>query len=171
MNTSDLYHEKQKLQHCLIHTLNNILQKKEFNVEKVNEICYSYDSSRWFNAHKSWIGLGNYDANILMGALQLHDMKVIWFDKRTPVSNIQFLAVNAIVFNIPCRTYIPFMNGRHWFAVLQKDGKFYNLDSKLDAPEIVENVSEYTENYLKSQNVEIMFVIAADTPEEEVVKK
>lgn len=93
---------------------------------------------------RSWIGTGNYDANILMAALQKHDLKVnnndapifrifeksiiidffqvMWFDKRVSVEKINMENVKAVVFNIPSRTLLTLYRGRHWFAVIQKNG-------------------------------------------------
>lgn len=34
------------------------------------------------NPHCSIIGLGNYDVNVIISALQLKDMDTVWFDKR-----------------------------------------------------------------------------------------
>lgn len=130
MTPSPIYHEKQRLQFCLIHTVNNILQKNEFTAAKMDEICYEFNESKWFNPHKSWIGTGNYDANILMAALQKHDLKVMWFDKRTPVEKVHLENVKALVFNIPSRTLLTLYRGRHWFAVMEKHGKLVGESSK-----------------------------------------
>lgn len=36
----------------------------------------------WINPHKSLLGLGNYDINVIMAALQLRGREAVWFDKR-----------------------------------------------------------------------------------------
>lgn len=38
--------------------------------------------SRFFNPHRNVLGLGNYDVNILMKAVQTKGFDVTWFDKR-----------------------------------------------------------------------------------------
>lgn len=38
-----LYHEKQEKQLCLLHTLNNLFQRKEFTKSDLDEICTKYD--------------------------------------------------------------------------------------------------------------------------------
>ncbi|KAI6240939.1 Ubiquitinyl hydrolase 1 [Aphelenchoides fujianensis] len=55
------YHERQRRQLCLLHTLNNLFQREEFRKEELDQICEVFDSSSWFNAHRSMLGLGNYD--------------------------------------------------------------------------------------------------------------
>ncbi|XGW32548.1 hypothetical protein V3C99_017251 [Haemonchus contortus] len=73
---SKMYHERQSRQMCLVHALNALFQKPHFTSESLDEICYSLNESRWFNPHRSMLGLGNYDANVLMSALAMYDYQV-----------------------------------------------------------------------------------------------
>lgn len=34
------------------------------------------------NPHRSMLGIGNYDVNVIMAALQTKDLEAIWFDQR-----------------------------------------------------------------------------------------
>jgi josephin len=34
------------------------------------------------NPHKSLLGLGNYDVNVIMASLQIKGFQAVWFDKR-----------------------------------------------------------------------------------------
>lgn len=43
---------------------------------------YSLSPDNLVNPHKSMLGLGNYDVNVLMAALQLRGYEAMWFDKR-----------------------------------------------------------------------------------------
>ncbi|CAB3400371.1 unnamed protein product [Caenorhabditis bovis] len=165
-----VYHEKQRWQFCLIHTVNNILQRKEFTPETMDEICYALNESKWFNPHKSWIGLGNYDANILMAALQQHNFKVVWFDKRNKPSTINFDLLRAVVVNIPSRLFIPFVRNRHWYPLVNFNNKFFNLDSKISSPEKIENVEEYMDNVLRSSDAEVLLVVPMNVAEAELFK-
>lgn len=36
----------------------------------------------FINPHRSLLGLGNYDVNVLMAAVQTKSCETIWFDKR-----------------------------------------------------------------------------------------
>ncbi|XGW32509.1 hypothetical protein V3C99_017225 [Haemonchus contortus] len=69
---------------------------------------------------RSMLGLGNYDANVLMSALAMYDYQVIWFDSRLPVERICFENIDALIVNIPSKNYIPFWKGRHWYTVLRR---------------------------------------------------
>ena len=78
-----IYHEKQRKQFCAIHSMNNLFQDATIcTKEKLDEVCYNLNPSRWNNPHKSVMGMGNYDINVITAFLQTHNYDVIWFDKR-----------------------------------------------------------------------------------------
>ena len=81
---SELYHEQQSCQLCALHVLNNLLQRREFSKADLDAICARLAPDAWINPHKSMLGLGNYDANVIMAALQDErvNMELRWFDKR-----------------------------------------------------------------------------------------
>ena len=81
---SDIYHERQSLQLCALHVVNNLLQRREFSKSELDAICLELapDSYRWWNPHRSPLGLGNYDVNVIMTALQRRGFDTVWFDKR-----------------------------------------------------------------------------------------
>ena len=49
---------------------------------ELNEICYTLSPDSWLNPHKSVLGLGNYDINVITAALNTRQMGLVWFDKR-----------------------------------------------------------------------------------------
>lgn len=68
---------------CALHALNNLFQECDaFNKTELDAICYSLSPNVWINPHKSLLGLGNYDINVIMAALQRKGYEAIWFDKR-----------------------------------------------------------------------------------------
>ena len=77
-----VYHERQVRQMCALHVLNNLFQAEAFSKGQLDTICKELDPESWFNPHKSALGLGNYDVNVIMMALQKTGYKAIWFDKR-----------------------------------------------------------------------------------------
>lgn len=80
---SDIYHEKQVRELCALHALNNLFQSKDaFTKADLDCICNSLSPDHWINPHKSVLGLGNYDINVIMKALQSRGCEAIWFDKR-----------------------------------------------------------------------------------------
>uniref|UniRef100_A0A8B9PHX6 ubiquitinyl hydrolase 1 n=1 Tax=Apteryx owenii TaxID=8824 RepID=A0A8B9PHX6_APTOW len=92
----ELYHERQRLELCAVHALNNVLQRPCFTQEAADEIC-----------------------------------------KRS----LERLALGRIVgfiLNVPSNVSLGFVSlpvsRKHWLAVRQLRGTYYNLDSKLKAP-------------------------------------
>lgn len=77
-----MYHERQRLQFCALHALNNLFQASVFAKQDLDDICNSLNSHAKLNPHKSIFGLGNYDVNVLSAALELKHYQLIWFDKR-----------------------------------------------------------------------------------------
>lgn len=98
-----IYHERQIRELCALHCLNNlfqgitflfihilrlifiihaILEKGTFSKSQFDEICKNLSPGEWINPHRSVLGLGNYDINCIMAALQLKNFSAIWFDKR-----------------------------------------------------------------------------------------
>uniref|UniRef100_A0A183BLX4 ubiquitinyl hydrolase 1 n=1 Tax=Globodera pallida TaxID=36090 RepID=A0A183BLX4_GLOPA len=160
--TTSIYHEKQKKQLCLLHALNNLFQREEFGRQELDEICEKFDDSKWFNAHRSWIGLGNYDANVLLCALQSRGLVGRWFDKRLSASRIRRDAIVAYVFNIPSAGFfIPILRGRHWFGP-----NYYNLDSKLACPTLInDDIVRYMDTLLAEGN-ELLLIVSPENEEQ-----
>ena len=68
---------------CALHSLNNIFQDSQaFTKSCLDEICFSLAPENWVNPHKSILGTGNYDVNVIMAALNAKQYAMIWFDKR-----------------------------------------------------------------------------------------
>lgn len=48
----------------------------------LNHIFKRLSPEEFINPHRSLLGRGNYNINIVMKAVQLKDHEAIWFDKR-----------------------------------------------------------------------------------------
>lgn len=101
---SNVYHERQIRELCALHTLNNLFQGKTlydfskiqlsfveivqhlergfFTKLQLDEICKQLSPNEWINPHRSMLGLGNYDINVIMSALENRGYEATWFDKR-----------------------------------------------------------------------------------------
>lgn len=78
-----VYHERQSRQLCALHALNNLFQAKVFEKSHLDAICNDLaPDSRLFNPHKSILGLGSYDVNVIIAAIGTKGFDVVWFDKR-----------------------------------------------------------------------------------------
>ena len=102
----------------------------------------------WVNPHKSLLGLGNYDVNVLMRALQSRGFEAKWFDKRKPPSILVVENIFGFVLNVPSNFRVvglvplPFLKQKHWIALRGVGSTFYNLDSNLKGPEEIGKVKE-----------------------------
>uniref|UniRef100_A0A0N5AWI1 ubiquitinyl hydrolase 1 n=1 Tax=Syphacia muris TaxID=451379 RepID=A0A0N5AWI1_9BILA len=162
-----LYHEKQHLQLCLLHTLNNLFQRKEFSKSELDRIAEDLHPSYWFNKHRSFWGTGNYDVNVLFAALQTRDYSVVWFDARRSAAIIDLEKVFGFVFNfVSTSNFIPFWRGRHWFGVRCIDGcGYFNFDSKLSEPMLIDNFVRFADEKLVN-GYQMMLVLPCELAED-----
>ena len=58
-------------------------------------ICFSLSPDTYVNPHRSILGIGNYDVNVIMAALQLEGFDTVWFDKRRFVIGLICIRVLA----------------------------------------------------------------------------
>lgn len=63
-----------------MHSINNLLRGPIYDKTKMEDICYSL-SNDIINPHKHPFG-GDYDANVIMIALQRQGYDCKWIDKR-----------------------------------------------------------------------------------------
>ena len=169
----NIYHEKQSRQLCALHVLNNLFQDPHaFTKSDLDAICTRLSPNTWINPHKSIIGLGNYDVNILMTGLQDWGYKTIWFDKRKSVETIQFENVYGFILNVPSNYKvfgvmpIPY-NNKHWLTIKHfKNKGYYNLDSNLSKPLHIGEKQELIEllrTELSSSEKELLLVVEEET--------
>ncbi|CAG2165616.1 unnamed protein product [Oppiella nova] len=164
-----IYHEKQCKQMCAKHALNNLLQDMDaFTKCDLDTICHTLSpNSRFLNPHKSSLGLGNYDINVIISALHSKHLETIWFDKRKDPDQLQLDHIKGFILNIPnpiynsCRKWttsslfsLPsslLSSRKHWIAIRSFGQLYYNLDSKLDSPQLIGNRSQLI-HYLREKN-------------------
>lgn len=169
MQDPSIYHEKQSKQLCALHVLNNLFQDANaFTKTDLDAICSRLSPDNWINPHKSMLGLGNYDVNILMTGLQDWGYKTIWFDKRKSVDTIQFDNIYGYILNVPSNykvfglVPIPYRN-KHWLTIKYFAGKgYYNLDSNLSQPECIgekQQLIDYLKSELSSLDKELLLVV------------
>lgn len=161
---TQIYHERQRLQFCLLHALNNLFQEKGTftrpNLDAIADKLILNDPNKetwtrlspFFKPHHNTL-TGNYDINVLIAALEEKQKNVVWHDKRNGASSINLDGsedtLMGIVLNIPVRRYGGLWKGRHWVTMRKIDGVWYNLDSDLVAPHAFKDAEE-VEEYLDS---------------------
>ncbi|NXN96349.1 JOS2 protein, partial [Rhinopomastus cyanomelas] len=163
-----LYHERQRLELCALHALNNVLQRPAFSRRQADAICKRHLAPNSFlNPHRSPLGTGNYDVNVILAALQSLGLTAVWWDKRRPLSRLQLPPVLGLILNLPSRpSWGPLrlpVHRPHWVGLGRHQGTFYNLDSKLPAPIAIGGDAElrvFLEELLARGPCEILLVLS-----------
>jgi josephin len=147
---NNLYFERQERMHCAVHCANNLLQEKRFSKqdfdvisEELHKIQQQQEQSgmfnSFFNPHKSILGLGNFDVNVLVKAFEKVGYSMNWVDKRLKCVEILEKNKNALglIINIKESGFSigSLFGNRHWIALKPiSEDSWINLDSKLPAP-------------------------------------
>ncbi|XP_052185290.1 josephin-like protein [Diospyros lotus] len=172
-----IYHEKQRLQFCLLHALNNLFQEKgAFSRTQLNAISEKLsledpNKEGWtplsviFKPHHNAL-TGNYDVNVLFAALEERGKRVAWHDKRSGASSMdldeQEGKLMGILLNIPVKRFGGLMGGgRHWVALKKIGNIWYNLDSDFAAPYAFKDTEEmrYFLDAITNDGAEILLVM------------
>ncbi|KAJ4903232.1 Josephin-like protein [Raphanus sativus] len=143
-----IYHERQRLQFCLLHSLNNLFQDKDaFTREGLDSISEELGTDG--PCQETWTPLsllvkphhntltGNYDVNVMIAALEGKGKSVEWHDKRRGAYSINLGAdtLMGIVLNVPVTRYVGLWRSRRWVVMRKIDGVWYNLDCDLTVPQ------------------------------------
>ncbi|XP_067878342.1 josephin-2 isoform X4 [Heterodontus francisci] len=168
-----LYHERQRLELCAVHSLNNLLQERLFSKEQLDRLCERLAPDSLLNPHRSILGTGNYDVNILIAALLTRDLAAIWWDKRRSLGTLVLSRVLGFILNVPSNVTLGFVSlpirRKHWVAVRQVDGVYYNLDSKLKSPVRIgseEEVRSFLKDQIAQEPCELLFVVERDVEQD-----
>ncbi|KAH0930029.1 hypothetical protein HID58_015756, partial [Brassica napus] len=144
---SQIYHERQRLQFCLLHSLNNLFQDKDaFTREGLDSISENLGTDD--PCQETWTPLtlllkphhntltGNYDVNVMIAALEGKGKSVEWHDKRYGAYSINLGAdtLMGIVLNVPVTRYVGLWRSRRWVVMRKINGVWYNLDCDLTVP-------------------------------------
>ncbi|KAM3961778.1 josephin domain containing [Aphomia sociella] len=171
-----IYHEKQVKELCALHALNNLFQTRgTFSKSELDTICSRLSPNVWINPHRSMLGLGNYDINVIMAALQKKGCEAVWFDKRKDPGCLDLSNICGFILNVPSDYKLGFvmlpLRRRHWITIRQIQGNFYNLDSKLDTPQLIGRSSDliaYLKEQLDSKEKELFVVVSKEVEEKQL---
>ncbi|KAK3089464.1 hypothetical protein FSP39_003847 [Pinctada imbricata] len=169
----EVYHERQVKEMCALHALNNLFQdQRAFSKKDLDDICQKLSPGNFINPHRSLLGLGNYDVNVIMAAVQLKDCETVWFDKRKDISCLIPSNIQGFILNTPTDyrwgvVRLPFKR-KHWIAIRRIGDLYYNLDSKLENPEVIggeESLYRYLRMELEDGEKELLLVVKRDVEE------
>lgn len=165
-----IYHERQVKELCALHALNNLFQDKNaFCKKDLDDICLRLSPDNFINPHRSLLGLGNYDVNVLMAAIQTKNCETVWFDKRKNIKCLLPENIQGFILNTPSEykwglLHFPFKR-KHWIAIRKIKNIYYNLDSKLNSPETIgdeESLFSFLHRELKNGENELLIVVSQD---------
>ncbi|CAF3171944.1 unnamed protein product [Rotaria socialis] len=123
----EIYHEKQELLRCGIHSLNNLFQIPHlFTHKHLDGIVREFDN-RHNNNDYGILWIGDYDLRILIEAINRcgHLVRQINFYNGEPLQNLPWDSYFGLLINL---------NGAHWFTIKNLNEIYYNLDSTFTKP-------------------------------------
>ncbi|XP_066426246.1 josephin-2 isoform X1 [Molothrus aeneus] len=166
------YHERQRRQLCALHALNNLLQRPWLSQASADRICQRLAPNSRPNPHRSLLGLGNYDVNVVMAALGMLGLAAVWWDKRRPLERLCLTHVLGFLLNVPSRVALGTLalplSRPHWVCVRPFGDTFYNLDSKLATPTPIgaePQLREFLRAALAQAPSELFLVVSRDVEE------
>ena len=96
-----------------------------------------------------------------------HKLMLVFFFRT--VKTLFLENIIGFILNIPNDYKIGFLHlpvqRKHWVAIREVNSQYYNLDSKLDAPEVIGNVDDlrsYLSEQLESKDKELLLVVSPE---------
>ncbi|KAK2953236.1 putative Josephin [Blattamonas nauphoetae] len=129
-----VFHDKQHLKLCAVHTFNNLLQRRIVTRSDFDEIASTFSDvqSRWQRLflHKTPL-LGNYDADTVQYALHAASIPYTFFPHTSRYMTPEDLMDKC---GIVINRAGSLTKGNHWFCIRRINTKWRNLDSLRDCP-------------------------------------
>lgn len=157
--STSVYHEKQSRWRCGIHAVNAILKGPVYAPSDFDTIADSLlvqPRWPWSHPHRSVFGMGEYDVNVLLVALEKRNIVGSWMRDRNLSTILSKLGddVCGFLVNVESKHWArKFVDhfaspARHWVAVVKYEDKFHLVDSKAAAA-IALHSEEDLETYLQ----------------------
>ena len=147
-----MYHERQRWSLCGVHAVNNVLQEPKYTKSDFDTVCLELaPDQHWLNPHRSMLGIGNYDVNVLMVLLERAKMQVQWQDGRKELETTDLkdygkdASLFGLIVNFPSNSlWGRLTKGRHWCALLWQPSteQWINLNSDLKEPEPIGDMDD-----------------------------
>jgi Josephin len=144
--------ETQYRQQCLLHTINNLLQETAFTASDLDRLADSLAPGKLplplLHPHRT-LFVGNYDVSVLELAIESVGKSLKWHDQRDKEFNKTpaLLDCFGLVVNIkPPGRVAALLGTRHWFAIRKLENVWYNLDSKLAAPQRISECVKFVDS-------------------------
>jgi josephin len=135
---------------CLVHAINMMLGAPKVNKTELDQVCEALSPSVWWNPHRSFLGLGNFDANVAMVVFDKFGYESSFFDSRQPVKNLPFQECTGLLLNVKGSRFLP--GSRHWIVCKETEGSWYLLDSKNEGPERINEIRTKIQSHTEAQD-------------------
>eukprot|EP00746_Dinoflagellata_sp_MGD_P167954 gnl/MRDRNA2_/MRDRNA2_98979_c0_seq1.p1 gnl/MRDRNA2_/MRDRNA2_98979_c0~~gnl/MRDRNA2_/MRDRNA2_98979_c0_seq1.p1 ORF type:complete len:307 (+),score=29.71 gnl/MRDRNA2_/MRDRNA2_98979_c0_seq1:37-921(+) len=150
MDPKPLFHERQVGRQCGLHCVNNLLQRRCYELADLNQFSADIKNQRAFiqrggrrpslpggdTIRKIHAAIADYDVQVLELALEKQGVSLRWWDRRLDVEKLK-LEDDSLGFIMNRRRWVNIgeWSDRHWFCIRRFRDGFFNLDSKLKEPE------------------------------------
>ena len=123
-----------------------------------------------FKPHRNAV-TGNYDANVLISALNSRGKEVVWFDRRKGIEELLSEVAGygdrllGMIVNLHRKKWLGVWQARHWVAIRKLQGMWYNLDSDSAAPICLgeDGLRDYLDWVISTKGVVILVLNCSDT--------
>lgn len=170
--TTTLFHQRQRLLRCGMHSVNNLLQQDLATPQAFGEIAAAHVDIAGKGPILYRLGLGDYDANTVIAFLQDRaGCHVDFVDRRSPRDairrhlsddNLKGFLVNTQ----RQRKWLPMqiVSSRHWVSVvwIRPQNEWYVVDSAKDKVDKIDDIIAYLEGLLGDAKSDANVMAVAD---------
>jgi len=157
---------------CAVHSLNNLFQAPVYDKFSVDVICEQLTPATWLNPHRSMLGLGNYDINVLMFALQAAGYEVHWHDRRVSVSSVSSPPLLGFIVHQSTPRLFSLYHAQHWYPIraFNEGREWFDLNSIKPRPTLIPHtqIVSHCEELLKKESTQLMWIVTRGTSREEL---
>ncbi|CAN8068657.1 unnamed protein product [Agarophyton chilense] len=142
-----VYSERQSRFRCGLHAINALLKYPAYTPASLDAIAddlrsyHGANTNHFRHPHRSMLGMGDYDINVLLVALQQHGMSARWFSQKQQIQSvINSPHLVGFLVNLRATSFLArafsflFEDSRHWVAIPRYYSNFFLVDSKRNQP-------------------------------------
>ncbi|KAJ3338525.1 Josephin-2 [Gonapodya sp. JEL0774] len=120
------------------------------------------------NPHKSLLGVGNYDVNVISRSFEEHGFELQWWDLRKPLAAIPFESPSFLSLLLNA-TSGDLLSSHHFWTIREyprASGTWWSLDSKQDRPDKIGPLAEVIKllELLKGAKRELQVMVVVAKP-------
>ncbi|KXS21228.1 hypothetical protein M427DRAFT_51482 [Gonapodya prolifera JEL478] len=175
------YHEQQFFYCCAMHAVNCALQKRVYYkrdfdrvAERLHKETRRVQPFPWnvVNPHKSLLGVGNYDVNVISRSLEEHGFELQWWDLRKSFTLVPFSSASFLALLINTAS-ADLLSSHHFWTIREyprHSNTWWTLDSKQEKPDRIGDLDALLGmlNMLKAAKRELQVMVVVAKQKEDV---